>query len=433
MVRLSGAAAVPIGRTIFQSSPALGARPRRVEYGDVCDRRGQRLDTALGWALRAPRSYTGEDMVEITTHGSDLVLEGVLDAALAAGAVLAGPGEFTRRAYLNGRLDLVQAEAVIDVIQAGGWEGLEQAYGHLQGRLSREVNGLVDLLTQTLAQIEVSLDFADEDTEPRSRGTLVGELDGFTRRADALLETFEGARRRLEGRLVTLIGRPNVGKSTLLNALLGEERAIVTPVPGTTRDLVEGRCVWSGNTVRLVDTAGLRSSPDIVEAEGVARARSSLEAADVVVAVLDRSRPWSTDDDLVVEAAAGRPTVWVLNKVDLPGEMAVPKDATGDGAALETSGLRGENLEALRLAVVGRWQTRGAAPDVTLTRQRHHDLLTRAREGAVLGRGALSRGEPEECAAAALHGALAALGALVGRQVDEDVLDRIFNEFCIGK
>lgn len=433
MVRLSGAAAVSIGRTIFHSSPALGTRPRRVEYGAVRDRRGQRLDTALGWSLAAPRSYTGEDMVEITTHGSDLVLEGVLDAALAAGAVLAGPGEFTRRAFLSGRLDLVQAEAVIDVIQAGGRQGLEQAYGHLRGRLSREVDELVDLLTRVVAQIEAHLDFAEEDIEPRDRRGLVGDLDLFERRAGALLETFEGARRRLEGRLVTLIGQPNVGKSTLLNALLGEERAIVTAVPGTTRDLVEGRCVWSGNAVRLVDTAGLRSSPNAVEVEGVARARSSLAAADVVVAVLDRSQAWSPDDDLIVEAVAGRPTVWVLNKADLPGQMRVPETATDGAALLEVSALRGENLEALRLAVTGCWQTPGAAPEVALTRQRHHDLLAKARAGARLGRGALSGGEPEECAAAALHGALAALGALLGYHVDDGVLDRIFSEFCIGK
>lgn len=436
MVRLSGPAAAAIGRRVFRCVPPLGTRARRVEYGEVCDRTGARVDTALAWVLRGPLSYTGEDMVEITTHGSDVVLERVLNAALEAGAALAGPGEFTRRAFLNGRLDLLQAEAVVDVIQAGGRRSLGLAYGHLRGRLSREVDALTASLTAVLAELEVGLDFPEDEVEPRGRVDLARGLERFVSRADALLDTFEGARRRQQGRLVALVGRPNVGKSTLLNALLGEERAIVTPVPGTTRDLVEGRCVWSGEIVRLVDTAGLRAGGEEVEKQGVARARSVLTAADVVVPVLDGSVPWTAEDGEVAAAVAGRPVVWVVSKGDLPRQLQLPQGVPGvaDGAGpVEVSGLLGTGLGALRAAVVDRWEVSGSGQEVALTRQRHRDLLTRAREGAAHGHRALAGGEPEECAAAALRGALGALGELVGREVDDAVLDQIFSEFCIGK
>jgi len=443
MVRLSGARAVAIGRRVFRCHPPLGARSRRVEYGCVCDREGRELDTALGWVLRGPRSYTGEDMVEITTHGSDVVLERVLDAARAAGADLAGPGEFTRRAFLSGRLDLVQAEAVVDVIRAGGQLSLGQAYGHLSGALSREVEGLRARLAAVLAQLEVGLDFAEEDVAPQGREELLAELDAFVSRAAALVETFEGARRRQEGRLVVLVGRPNVGKSTLLNALLGEERAIVTAVPGTTRDLVEGRCVWAGESVRLVDTAGLDGherggAVDVVEREGMARARAVVARADVVVALVDGSAPWSPGDAAVAAAVAGWRTVWVVSKADLPRRLCLeeaPGGALAGAAAIAVSAQEGMGLQTLREAVTQQWSqaARGGGEEVVLTRQRHREALLRACEGAEAGRQALAGEEPPECAAAALHGSLGALGELLGRDVGDDVLDAIFSEFCIGK
>ena len=433
MLRLSGPDAVAFARRVFRSRPPVGVHPRRVQCGVALDGEGAELDAALAWVLPAPGSYTGEDTVEITTHGSDVVLERLLDAALGAGAQLAGPGEFTRRAFLNGRLDLTQAEAVVDLIQASGTWGVQAAYGHLRGHLSDAVRQLKDEVVGILAWLEAGLDFAGEDVPERPPSQIAASLSGVMGQMEGLVQTFEGARRRQDGRLVALVGRPNVGKSTLLNALLGEERAIVTSLPGTTRDLVEGRAVWAGQIVRLVDTAGLRSAPEAIEAEGVARARGAAHAADVVLAVYDGSCAWTPEDAQVAAEVAGRPVIVVVTKCDLPRALCLPPGLGGAGEAVEVSGLRRTGLGHLRAQAQASWRREPAPAGLVLTRSRHRDLVGRACQRVGAARQELEEGGLPEAAAAALHGALADLGALLGEAVDESVLDRIFSEFCIGK
>jgi len=404
-----------------------------VQIGSLLSPEGSEIDQGLGWVLPGPGSYTGEDTVEITGHGSDLVMGTALDNALQGGAVLAEPGEFTRRAFLNGRLDLIQAEAVVDLIQAGSREGVGNAYGHLSGGLSARVDLLRTHLVRALSLLEVSLDFSQEDIGPSAGATALQEIQQVVALGTELIDTFEGVSRRQRGRLVALVGRPNVGKSTLLNSLLGEDRAIVTPVPGTTRDAVEGQASWRGEWVRLVDTAGLRSGGGVVESEGVRRARRMAAEADVVVLVLDGARAWEEEDGLSFGLLAGRPAVVAINKSDLPRRLELPADLAEAGVLVEISALRMDGLEDLKLRCLEGLPPVALVDGVGLSRPRHRDLLERATEGARRAGLLCAKGHQEECAAAELQQSLRLLGVLLGEGTDDAVLDEIFSEFCIGK
>jgi len=383
--------------------------------------------------LKRPRSYTGEDTVEISCHGSSLVLETLVQAAISQGAVLAAPGGFTRRAFLNGRLDLLQAEAVIDLIQAGSKGNLESAYGHASGRLSRLVREVKERIIKALSRVEIGLDFTEEDIGEIGREQVLGEVQQVIELATRLAETFEGSRRRQSGLLIAIIGRPNVGKSTLLNALLGEERAIVTPVPGTTRDLVEGRTVWNGELVRLVDTAGVRPVGDLVEQEGINRARTIAESANLVFAVLDVSAEWQEEDREVLDFLHGKRGILVLNKMDLTPKLVVP-DSWSDGISyVEISALTGQGLGTLKERSMEVIPRPGLVDGIGITRQRHHDCLLRVIACANQARDLLLSHQLDECIGAELQEGLGALGEMLGESVSEDVLDRIFSDFCIGK
>lgn len=432
MVRLSGHCAVPISREIFHCTPLLGERVRHVEYGRVVAQ-GREIDTGLAWFLQAPRSYTGEDTVEISCHGSTQVLESLVQAAICAGATLAAPGEFTRRAFLNGHLDLLQAEAVIDLIQASSQSGLETAYGHASGRLSRLVKGLEEAVVDAITLLEIGLDFSEEDLETIQRERLVGRLQQSRTLAGRLVETFTGSRHRQAGYLIALVGRPNVGKSTLFNALLGEDRAIVTPVPGTTRDVVEGRVFWGGELVRLVDTAGLRLSGEEVEVEGIRRARKTAEMADFILAILDSSAEWSDEELAIFELLRQRPGIAVFNKTDLPRKMTVPLPLATEFPQVEISALSGNGIEKLQ-ECVQQWMPRPNLVDgLAITRQRHHDCLVRVVQHLERSLEMIAAHELEECIIAELREALQALGQILGEDIDDAVLDHIFSAFCIGK
>ena len=431
-MRLSGAQAIRIGQELFRCQPPLGERVRRVEYGRIAAG-GREIDTGLAWVLRAPRSYTGEDTVEISCHGSDLVLRTVVEEAVSRGAVLAAPGEFTRRAFLSGQLDLVQAEAVVELIQAGSRDTLASAYGTASGRLSTVVREVKGHLVTALALVEVGLDFADEDVGRIDPKQILDSLQEANSLARRLVDTFEGSRRREQGASVALVGRPNVGKSTLLNALLTEERAIVSSVPGTTRDLVEGQCVWRGELVRLVDTAGLRAVDGAVEREGVARARRAAEEADLVVAVLDLSRPWEEADREVLDFVGRKRGLVLLNKMDLPHRLILPASLAEQLACLPVSALTGEGMELLPGRALDLLPRPNVVDGVCLTRQRHADCLARVVSRTEAARELLLAPQLEECVASELQEGLQALAELLGESVGEEVLDRIFSEFCIGK
>ena len=432
-MRLSGPEAVSIGQQIFRSRPPLGKRVRYVEYGRIWAN-GRAIDTGVSWVFAAPHSYTGEDTVEISCHGSMVVLESVVEEALRLGAVTAAPGEFTRRAFLNGRLDLLEAEAVIDLIQASSKAHLDNAYGLASGRLSKMVRELKNQLVKMLSLLEIGLDFSDEDIDSIGRQEMQTALREVVESSLRLAETFEGTRRRQEGYLVVLIGRPNVGKSTLLNVLLGEDRAIVTPLPGTTRDLVEGRTTWAGETIRLVDTAGIRQSHNLIEKEGIERASQAIGEADVVLAVFDSSTESHEDDMAVLDLLpSDKKSIGVFNKIDLPGASARSKIEARVSVSVEISALREFGIEKLKREVTAQLPHRAEVDGIGITRQRHQDCLLRVAKSGAVAEELLKSNQPDECVVAELQDALNALGEMLGETVEEEVLDSIFSQFCIGK
>ena len=433
MVRLSGPDAMAIGRRIFRSDIPLGDRIRFVEFGLALNAKQEDIDSALAWALKGPKSYTGEDTVEISTHGSVVVLECLVEASIAAGATLAQPGEFTRRAFVNGNIDLMQAEAVVDLIQSESSGGMSAAYAASSGRLSKQVDQVKKMVVQALTWIEVGLDFVDEDIEPIQQRKTMDLLTDAQARIDTLVSTFESARRRREGHALVLLGKPNAGKSTLLNALVGEDRAIVASAPGTTRDTVEARAVWRGETVRLIDTAGIRDhEKDPVEREGIDRTWRAAADADCVLVVLDCTKPWDETDSGMISRLNGTPAILVVNKCDLQNEITVPPHVLNGRKVFEVSAREGSGLDQLSEAAAQQLTQTRNHQSIGLTRQRHHDLLTRA--GRSIGEAAKSlvQGLPE-CSSAALRESLLAIGEVLGENVDEAILDQIFSEFCIGK
>ena len=363
-----------------------------------------------------------------------VVLESVVEEAIRLGAVAAAPGEFTRRAFLNGCLDLLEAEAVIDLIQASSKAHLDNAYGLASGRLSEMVRELKNQLVKMLSLLEIGLDFSDEDIDSIGLQEIQTALREVVESSLRLAETFEGTRRRQAGYLVVLVGRPNVGKSTLLNALLGEDRAIVTPVPGTTRDLVEGRTTWAGETIRLVDTAGIRQSHNPIEKEGIERASRAIGEADVVLAVFDSSTE-SCEDDIAVldQLPSDKKSIAVFNKIDLPGASTRSEIESRTSVSVEISALRDLGMEALKREVTAQLSRRTEIDGVGITRQRHQECLLRVAKSGAVAEELLSSGQPDECVVAELQDALSALGEMLGEAVEEEVLDSIFSQFCIGK
>lgn len=431
MVRLSGPQAIPIGQRLFACTPQLGRRIRHVEHGRVLDSEGREIDIGLAWAFRGPRSYTGEDTVEVTCHGSMIVLETLVQAAMANGAVLAGPGEFTRRAFLNGNIDLVQAEAVLDVIRAESRGALSTAYGQASGRLTERVQLVKKHIVQALALLELGLDFIEQDVEEPGQVEIQGHIRQALDQARSLADTFEGCRRRQHGAMVALVGRPNVGKSTLLNALLGEDKAIVTPIPGTTRDLVEGNVVWNGEIIRLTDSAGFQEPRDLAEQEGVHRARVAATEADLLLVVVDGSVPWQSEDDVVAGLLRNKPGIIVRNKFDLPRHMAVP-DLYASHPQLDVSALAEQGLGRLKAEVLGMIPRSDLQDGVGITHQRHLEQLAKTC-GHLEAAHQVRSSRMDECMVVELQGALLALGDILGENVADEVLDRIFSEFCIGK
>lgn len=433
IVRLSGPAALSISQQIFRSRRPLGERVRYVEYGRIWAG-GRAIDTGVAWCFAAPHSYTGEDTVEISCHGSMVVLESVVEEVLRLGAVAAAPGEFTRRAFLNGRLDLLEAEAVIDLIQASSKAHLDNAYGLASGRLSKMVKELKGQLVKMLSLLEVGLDFSDEDIDNIGRQEIQAALSEVVESSLRLAETFEGTRRRQEGYLVVLIGRPNVGKSTLLNVLLGEDRAIVTPLPGTTRDLVEGRTTWAGETIRIVDTAGIRQSHNLIEKEGIERASQAAGEADVVLAVFDSSTESCEDDIAVLDLLpSNKKSIAVFNKIDLTGAITQSKIKARTSVSVEISALREFGIEKLKREVTAQLPHRAEIDGIGITRQRHQDCFLRVAKSGAVADELLRASQPDECIIAELQDALNALGEMLGETVEEEVLDSIFSQFCIGK
>jgi len=395
-----------------------------------------RLDEVVAAVFRAPRSYTRQDVVEFSCHGGALSAARVLAALLAAGARPARPGEFTLRAFLNGRLDLAQAEAVADLVHAETEAAHTLALGQLRGELSRRLAALSEALRDSVAEVEARVDFAEDVGGVEVPGHVLDRIAGAGSALAALLEGAAYGRALREGARVALVGRPNVGKSSLFNALLGERRAIVTPHAGTTRDLVSEAIEMAGVRVTLVDTAGLREGGGPAEREGVARARAALEESAVVLWVVDVSAPLDPEDRRIAASLAERSVLVALNKCDLPGvvEVRALDEALGAPpfAAVATSAIRGDGIAELHAALARLLAGPGGLA-VAVANPRHAEALGRARDALGRAHAAALESAAGEIVSLELHEALRAIGEVTGESVDEDLLERIFSRFCIGK
>jgi tRNA modification GTPase len=426
IVRISGARAAGIAGAL---TAGRSFAPRHATLATIAANDGRAIDRAVVTFFPAPHSYTGEDVIEVSAHGSPVVLQQIVASAVDAGARLANPGEFTLRAYLNGRIDLVQAEAVGDLIEAVTPAQARLAFDALEGTLTDRIRSVDRALMDLIAQLEASLDFPDEGYHFVAADAALLAIEAAVADIDAVLADARRGRLIREGLTLAIVGRPNAGKSTLFNRLVGAERAIVTDVPGTTRDLVTERMDLNGIPVTLVDTAGLRSeTADPIEEEGIARARSAAETADALIVVLDLSQLLTDDDQTVMTATASRARVIVATKADLAHAWAAEPLQAVTVSALTDSGverLRGEIVKALDIEP-GR--DRAAIANV-----RHIDLMNRARRALSSAGAAAAAGASEEFVVADLHEARGAFDEIVGTRTAEDVLHAIFERFCIGK
>lgn len=398
------------------------------------------IDEALVVYMKGPHSYTAEDVIEIHAHGSQAVLARISEISLQAGCRLAMPGEFTKRAFLNGRLDLSQAEGVLDTIRATSEQSLAVAQRHLRGDLKRAVDKLRARLLATLAHLEAGIDFVEEDIEFVGREELRKVLSETAEVIEAALNSARTGRVLREGARVVIVGRPNAGKSSLLNCLLGDNRAIVTNTPGTTRDLIEETVRFDGCTLSLTDTAGLRETTDDVEREGIRRTNDAIRDADLLIVMVDASEGLQTAQTVDVRMFQNRNFIVALNKVDLLSpeqleQLLLELSLPGDIIALPISTLTGEGLAALRDTIrqrTGLW-TLEPFQSVMITNVRHQEILLRCRDYLVKALDSIESGTHPECVAVDLRGAADALGEITGAITSDDILNRIFSEFCIGK
>jgi tRNA modification GTPase len=453
VIRISGPEALKVGDACFQpvgkhSLKPSAAATHTIQYGHAV-RDGDTLDEVLVSIMRAPRTFTREDVVEITCHGGLLPAKLVLDAILAAGARLAEPGEFTRRAFLNGRLDLAQAEAVADLIHSRTELALRAANEQLAGKLSRRINELRDDMLKTLAHVEAHIDFPDEDIAPDTRAQLIARLDRGVAFMDQLLRTANEGQILRRGIRAAIIGRPNAGKSSLLNQLLGRDRAIVSPIPGTTRDTIEETANIRGLPVVFTDTAGLRDGGDEIEIEGIRRSRQALEQAELILYVVDATQGIETS---VTPEITHKKVLFIQNKIDLlprsnaplllprpdfpPPRLSDPVELPGNvPPTLLVSCKTGQGIEPLKDAIkqlVWSGEVKAEMLEVMIN-SRHQDALQRAREATLRTLAAMRADQSLDLVALDLRIAVNAIGEIVGKTTTEDLLDMIFSQFCIGK
>lgn len=441
IIRVSGPASEKIARAVFRNFRGKSETvfpARRMLYGKIVDPETEEsIDEVLGVFMPAPHSYTCEDVFEFQSHGGPLVLRTVLDAILKCGARLAAPGEFTQRAFLNGRLDLSQAEAVMDIIRAKTDAALKNATNQLAGALTTRISAVRKEVLLLLAGIEAAIDYPEENLDEVAAIDQRFSLGLIVDSINELLETTRRGKIYQEGLRTVIVGRPNVGKSSLLNALLGEERALVTAIPGTTRDSIEEYLNLRGIPLRIVDTAGLRQSEDLIEQLGIQRTRAFMASADLILFLLDASQPFTQQDQEILLNLPAVPVIVVVNKIDLPQVMdslewrslvanfpVVPisaKDHTGMDS-LE---------EAIERLVLQHSANMGESGVVV--NSRHGDKLLRAKNAILNAQQALREGLPLECSVIDLREALEALGEITGETVSDEIVREIFANFCLGK
>ncbi|MBI1912258.1 MAG: tRNA uridine-5-carboxymethylaminomethyl(34) synthesis GTPase MnmE [Deltaproteobacteria bacterium] len=441
IIRISGPEALAVGQKVFKAKGSPEIKERYLHYGEIACK-GSALDNGFLVYMKSPRSYTGEDVVELHCHGGPLILKKVLELVSCSGARLAEPGEFTKRAFLNGKLDLTQAEAVIDVIRAQTDLSLSSARGRLEGSLSKKVNDIKEILLNLLMRIEAELDFSEEEIDELPEDIFLNGLFKAREALETLLSTYEEGKAIRDGVRVLILGRPNVGKSSLLNILLQEERAIVTPVAGTTRDVIEEVINVRGIPVRLMDTAGLRDTTDHVESIGVRLARERIADAQIILFVVDSSLRVHFSEDLeLLKGIKDKKILIVANKIDLTqdSDSQELREAFGDYRINFISAKTEAGIEELKDNIyegsVGHsYGSVGEAnPGELVVSIRHRNSLLACLEGIGRTRTAITEKLAKEFIATDLRWSVDRLGEITGETTTEDILERIFSEFCIGK
>ncbi|MBL0385026.1 tRNA uridine-5-carboxymethylaminomethyl(34) synthesis GTPase MnmE [Tumebacillus sp. ITR2] len=439
VIRVSGTDAVSVVDKIYRGKKSLATvDSHTMNYGSIIDpQTGERVDEVFCAVFHAPRTYTGEEVVEIQGHGGIVAVQRVMRLVLNHGARLAEPGEFTKRAFLNGRIDLSQAEAVIDVIRSKTDAAMKVAFRQVEGGLSKKIKELRQKMVEMLAHIEVTIDYPEHDVEDVTIQHVITQGDSIVEEIHRLLGGATTGKILREGLKTVIIGKPNVGKSSLLNALSRTNRAIVTDIEGTTRDILEEHINLRGIPLNIIDTAGIRETEDIVERLGVERSREALEEADLVLFMIDASRPLNEIDRELAEAVKIRPTIVILNKTDLPrlADLEELRTLAGDFKIVETSVATGEGMEQLERAVEDLFLSGGieGQESTYLSNARHVALLEKAGREMSEALDSARMGMTLDLVAVDVRSCWMSLGEVVGEAVADDLLDQIFSQFCLGK
>ncbi len=440
IVRMSGPKAISIARRIFSpkgKKDVLSISSFTLNYGWV-KTNGSVIDEALLSVMRAPKTYTREDIVEISLHGGMVSLQKVLELCIRNGARLAEPGEFTKRAFMNGRIDLAQAEAVCDIVNARSQCSHRAAVQQLVGHLSNRIGRIRDDMAEILAELETAVDFPEEGIQFDSREEILRKVGHIRGECEAILATFETGRIYKEGLTVVIAGRPNVGKSSLINAMLRENRAIVTEIPGTTRDIISEEVEIKGLKVNLMDTAGIGEAKDKIDAIGIQKTMDSIESSDLVLIVVDLSEGISDDDKQIVTCIRDKKSIIIANKKDLPHKVREEEigNALGkDIPIIKTSALLGEGIEEIEDLIYRMFIQEGISEKESpvITNLRHKEALQNLREALLKAERATKHGMSEEFIACDIRDALRHIGEITGQTTTEGILDIIFSKFCIGK
>lgn len=435
IVRMTGNDAIQIGKSVFKGK-AEQIENRKLMYGHIYD--GDKIiDEVLISFMKGPHTYTREDMVEIYCHGGIIPVRKILELLLKSGARLAEAGEYTKRAFLNGRLDLAQAEAVIDIIKSKTDKSFEVSLDQLEGSLTKKIKEIRDILLTMIAHIEVSIDFPDEDAEVATIKDLEDSAMEVKEKIRALLSTSDRGRILRDGLNTVILGKPNVGKSSLLNAILRENRAIVTDIPGTTRDIIEEYVNIDGIPLKIVDTAGIRETSDIVEQIGVDRAKKTVQEADLIIAIFDISRELSDEDHEILDLIKDKKTIILLNKTDLPKvyDESYFKNYVKDMEIITTSITKGIGIEELENSIRNMFYSGSVEikSDIVINNVRHKNQLDKALGNIRSVIEDISANVPLDCLEVDLKNCWENLGEISGETIAEDILDKIFSEFCIGK
>lgn len=440
IVRMSGEKSIDIIKEIFvlpSGKEISEIKDRYFYYGKIVDVAGEPLDEVLMVCMRGPRSYTREDIVEIHCHGGMIPIRKILELIISHGARLAEPGEFTKRAFLNGRLDLVQAEAVADLIRAKSDEAARSSLRQMEGSLSRKLKDIRERLLDLIAHIEVTIDYPEEDIDEIIGKEIAGVLDEVLSEMKRLIDSANTGKLIRQGIKTVIVGKPNVGKSSLLNALVRENRAIVTHIPGTTRDIIEEYISIRGIQVNIIDTAGIRETEDVVEKIGVERTKKNIDEADLIIAMFDASVPFEKEDEEILGRIKDKKVLVIVNKTDLPNLLDIEKikSTIPDGDIIETSLIKGEGVEEIENYIYNMVYSGNVtvSDEPMVTNIRHENLLKSSYKHLLDAKNALEHGVPLDLISIDIRSSLDDIGVITGEFVTDDIVDRIFSNFCVGK